>query len=92
MENIQFVKLVQQAVGKFLTDMPRVKPVDDLINKMLLGDDPLLADVLAANNAAGLIPFDVAPNQGKLLKLLITGARCAKVLEIGTLGATARSG
>lgn len=85
-ESMQFARLVQQAVAKFHADMPLVKPVDDLINNQLLRDDAPFADVLITNAAAGLIPFDVAPNQGKLLKLLALGVRCTRVLEIGTLG------
>jgi predicted O-methyltransferase YrrM len=48
--------------------------------------DPALDAALAASEAAGLPPINVAPNQGKLLMLLaqIQGAR--RILEIGTLG------
>jgi predicted O-methyltransferase YrrM len=60
--------------------------VDDYLSETLIGDDPILADVLEANAAAGLPAIDVTATQGKLLMLLaqITGART--VLEIGTLG------
>ena len=58
--------------------------VDAYIEERLAGDAP--DEVLAANQAAGLMAIDVSPAQGKLLALLVpmTGAR--RVLEIGTLG------
>jgi predicted O-methyltransferase YrrM len=60
--------------------------VDTYLCDTLLGDDPVVARVLATNRDAGLPAIDVAPNQGKLLMLLacVTGART--VLEVGTLG------
>ena len=60
--------------------------VDRYIADLLVPADPVLDDVLAASEAAGLPPINVAPNQGKLLMLLaqIQGARA--ILEIGTLG------
>lgn len=60
--------------------------VDSYFNDQLLGDDPILTEVLRASDAGGLPQIAVAPNQGKLLNLLarLTGAR--KILEIGTLG------
>jgi predicted O-methyltransferase YrrM len=60
--------------------------VDDHLVATLLTPDPVLAATLADSTAAGLPEIQVAPNQGKLLQLLvrITGAR--RVLEVGTLG------
>ena len=60
--------------------------VDDYLTATLVGPDPVLDAVLAANAEAGLPPHDVTPLQGKLLMLLcrLTGAR--RVLEVGTLG------
>jgi predicted O-methyltransferase YrrM len=60
--------------------------VDEYINVSLIPTEPALVDALQANAAAGLLPGDVAPNQGKLLYLLarLQGAR--RILEIGTLG------
>lgn len=60
--------------------------VDAYLEDRLLGSDPMLDAVLAANAAAGLPPIDVSPVQGRFLELLvrITGAR--NILEIGTLG------
>jgi predicted O-methyltransferase YrrM len=65
---------------------PLWSAVDRHISALLVGDDPVLDGVLAANAAAGLPPHDVAPNQGKMLHLLarLIGAR--RILEIGTLG------
>lgn len=65
---------------------PTSRYVDAYINDKLLGDDPILAAVLANNAAAGLPPIDVAPNQGKLLYLLAKLAGARRILEIGTLG------
>jgi predicted O-methyltransferase YrrM len=60
--------------------------VDDYFTDLLVTSDPALEAALAASDAAGLPPINVAPNQGKLLMLLarIQGAR--RILEIGTLG------
>ncbi|SEB87909.1 Predicted O-methyltransferase YrrM [Rhizobiales bacterium GAS191] len=60
--------------------------VDDYFTDLLVASDPALEAALAASDAAGLPPINVAPNQGKLLMLLarIQGAR--RILEIGTLG------
>jgi predicted O-methyltransferase YrrM len=60
--------------------------VDAHLNAVLLAPDPALEGALARSAEAGLPSIAVAPNQGKLLHLLvrITGAR--RVLEVGTLG------
>jgi predicted O-methyltransferase YrrM len=60
--------------------------VDDYFAALFVPQDPVLDAVLAASDAAGLPPINVAPNQGKLLMLLarVMGAR--RILEIGTLG------
>jgi predicted O-methyltransferase YrrM len=73
-------------IDHFRAAMPLAGPVDDLIAATLIADDPALAGALTANKAAGLVPHDVAPNQGKLLELLVRGAGAGSVLEIGTLG------
>jgi predicted O-methyltransferase YrrM len=61
--------------------------VDAYFTDRLAPSDAVLDAALAASDAAGLPPHNVAPNQGKLLLLLaqLQGAR--KILEIGTLGA-----
>lgn len=60
--------------------------VDQYITDTLVRPDATLEEVLRASAAAGLPPYNVSPNQGKLLYLLarIQGAR--SILEIGTLG------
>jgi predicted O-methyltransferase YrrM len=60
--------------------------VDRHFADLLLPPDPVLEAALAASDAAGLPPHNVAPNQGKMLMLLarLQGART--ILEIGTLG------
>lgn len=60
--------------------------VDQYFTDLFIPPDPALEAALAASDAAGLPPHNVAPNQGKLLMLLaqIHGART--ILEIGTLG------
>jgi predicted O-methyltransferase YrrM len=61
-------------------------PVDALLDRLLLGEDTVLADALAASSAAGLPPIEVSAQSARLLYLLakISGAR--RVLEVGTLG------
>jgi predicted O-methyltransferase YrrM len=60
--------------------------VDRYFVEQIIPGDRVLDEVLKANAAAGLLPVDVTPTQGKLLYLLarIRGAR--RILEIGTLG------
>ena len=60
--------------------------VDELLDRLLLADDPALSAALADSSAAGLPPIEVSAQSGRLLSLLtrISGAR--RVLEIGTLG------
>ncbi|MEN3307432.1 MAG: hypothetical protein V7603_3634 [Micromonosporaceae bacterium] len=60
--------------------------VDAYFTDRLAPPDPVLEAALAASDAAGLPPINVAPNQGKLLELLarVRGART--ILELGTLG------
>ncbi len=61
-------------------------PTDELLDRLLLGQDPALSDALADSAAAGLPPIEVSAQSARLLYLLtrISGAR--RVLEIGTLG------
>jgi predicted O-methyltransferase YrrM len=60
--------------------------VDNYISDLFVPFDPVMQEVLATSEAAGLPSISVAPNEGKLLMLLaqISGAR--KILEIGALG------
>ena len=65
---------------------PYWSAVDDYIGGHLLGEDPVLAAVLAANAAAGLPDIDVSPAHGRLLRLLARMMGARRILEIGTLG------
>lgn len=60
--------------------------VDDYFAAQFLPLDAALDAALAANAAAGLPAHDVAPNQGKLLALLVQMSGAKRILEIGTLG------
>ena len=60
--------------------------VDDHLTTTLLGPDPDLDAALADSSAAGLPAINVAPNQGKLLSLLVRLSGSRRVLEVGTLG------
>ncbi len=60
--------------------------VDRYLDNLLLSPDPVLEAVLGASSAAGLPTVNVAPNQGKLLHLLVLACGVRTVLEIGTLG------
>lgn len=60
--------------------------VDGYIEEQLVREDEALKLAVRDSERAGLPTIQVAPNQGKLLNLLVqvTGAR--RVLELGTLG------
>jgi predicted O-methyltransferase YrrM len=60
--------------------------VDDYINGLLVGSDPVLEAALQTSAAAGLPPIAVTPNQGKMLELLARMLGARNILEIGTLG------
>jgi predicted O-methyltransferase YrrM len=60
--------------------------VDRYLTDLLVGSDPVLEATLEANAVAGLPPYDVSPNQGKLLHILARGQGARRILEIGTLG------
>lgn len=62
------------------------KTVDEYLTDTLLDTDAALEDALRASAEAGLPPINVAPNQGKLLHLLVRAQGARRVLEIGTLG------
>ncbi|MDO5654278.1 MAG: O-methyltransferase, partial [Brachymonas sp.] len=61
--------------------------VDAYFVEKLGPTDPVLQAVLSASDAAELPPIAVAPNQGKLLQLLVQMTGAKRVLEIGTLAA-----
>jgi predicted O-methyltransferase YrrM len=60
--------------------------VDTYLCDLLLEPDPSLSDALEASRAGGLPEINVAPNQGKLLNLLVRSLGARSILEIGTLG------
>ncbi|HXT26446.1 MAG TPA: O-methyltransferase [Candidatus Eisenbacteria bacterium] len=60
--------------------------VDRYFTEQLHLSDAALEAVMQANSAAALPAIDVAPNQGKLLHLLVRLTHTRKILEIGTLG------
>ncbi|GHA71400.1 O-methyltransferase [Streptomyces tendae] len=60
--------------------------VDDYFNDLLVEEDDALLKAVASQDAAGLPPHQVSPNQGKLLSLLATLRGARRILEIGTLG------
>lgn len=60
--------------------------VDRYVADVVVPSDPALDATLEASTAAGLPPINVAPNQGKLLALLVQMRSARTVLEIGTLG------
>ena len=60
--------------------------VDLYMNDKLIQPDPILDEVLKANQEAGLPAIDVSPSQGKFLHLLALLKGAKRILEIGTLG------
>jgi len=60
--------------------------VDRYFAEHLRLSDPVLDATMQANIAAKLPAIDVAPNQGRLLQLLVQLSGARKILEIGTLG------
>ncbi|MBP7001246.1 O-methyltransferase [Amaricoccus sp.] len=60
--------------------------VDSYIADALLGPDPTLDAVLAANAGANLPAIDVSRAQGRLLQILARMVGARRILEIGTLG------
>jgi predicted O-methyltransferase YrrM len=67
-------------------DAADAKRVDELLNDVLLGDDPALAAAQVDSTAAGLPPIEVSPQAGHFLGLLVRLSGARRVLEIGTLG------
>jgi predicted O-methyltransferase YrrM len=61
--------------------------VDRYFDSALSAADDVLAGALRRSAAAGLPPYHVAPNQGKLLALLAQLVGAKRILEVGTLGA-----
>jgi predicted O-methyltransferase YrrM len=61
--------------------------VEELLDRLLIGDDSALSAALADSEAAGLPPIEVSAQSARMLYLLVKIAGARRVLEIGTLGA-----
>lgn len=64
----------------------RYKQVDDYFNQLFLKEDVIPEKVLEHCKKNNIPAINVAPNQGKLLHMLIRMNAARLVLEIGTLG------
>jgi predicted O-methyltransferase YrrM len=64
---------------------PDPKALDDLFDQVLHTEDDALRAARESAHAAGMPPIEVSGQHGKLLYLLATMSRAARVLEIGTL-------
>ncbi len=60
--------------------------VDHYLAGLLLPDDPVLREAVAASDAAGLPAIQISPLQGQWLAILAAAIRAKSILEIGTLG------
>tara|TARA_B100000678_G_scaffold291599_1_gene309580 strand:- start:9519 stop:10190 length:672 start_codon:yes stop_codon:yes gene_type:complete len=58
--------------------------VDLYLEARLLPKDPVLDDVIGAQDAAGLPPMAVSPLQGAFLKMLAQSIGARRILELGT--------
>ena len=63
------------------------KQVDDYSNQLFLKEDVIPEKVLEHCKKNNIPAINVAPNQGKLLHMLVSMNGARRVLEIGTLGA-----
>jgi predicted O-methyltransferase YrrM len=59
--------------------------VEDFLSDVVVRPDSTLKHAVTAALEAGMPPIEVAPNAGKLLKLLVQLSGARRVLEIGTL-------
>lgn len=59
--------------------------VEDFLSAVVVRPDSALKHAVSAALEAGMPPIEVAPNAGKLLKLLVRLSGARRVLEIGTL-------
>ncbi len=69
-----------------MTQQPNPTDVDAFLDSTVVGDDPEMAAVLEASEAAGLPRIAVSTQQGKFLCLLAGAVGARRILEIGTLG------
>jgi predicted O-methyltransferase YrrM len=65
---------------------PNPADIDALFDRLLVGDDPVLAATREATATAGMPPIEVSTQHGKFLYLLAAAMHARRVLEIGTLG------
>jgi predicted O-methyltransferase YrrM len=68
------------------TLQPTWSAVDAYFGGRLSPEDDALRHALQTSEAAGLPAYNVAPNQGKLLQMLVELQGAHRVLELGTLG------
>ena len=64
---------------------PRWTAVEDFLTERVVRPDSSLSHAVTSALEAGMPPIEVAPNAGKLLKLLVQISGSRRVLEIGTL-------
>lgn len=64
---------------------PRWTAVEEYLSGLVVRPDASLRHAVEAALEAGMPPIEVAPNAGKLLKLLVQLSGARRVLEIGTL-------
>jgi predicted O-methyltransferase YrrM len=64
---------------------PRWTAVEDFLTERVVHPDNSLSSAVTSALEAGMPPIEVAPNAGKLLKLLVQLSGARRVLEIGTL-------
>ena len=64
---------------------PRWTAVEDFLTDLVVRPDSSLSRAVTSALEAGMPPIEVAPNAGKLLKLLVQLSGSRRVLEIGTL-------
>jgi len=60
--------------------------VDEFMESMFLGDDPIMEEILKASAEGGLPDISISPNQGKMLWMMATMIGAKRILEVGTLG------
>ncbi|MCU1512288.1 MAG: O-methyltransferase [Arthrobacter sp.] len=65
--------------------LPRWTAVEDFLTELVVRPDSSLKRAVTSALEAGMPPIEVAPNAGKLLKLLVQLSGSRRVLEIGTL-------
>ncbi|MYL50900.1 methyltransferase domain-containing protein [Halobacillus litoralis] len=69
-----------------MSNLDTWKQVDQYFIDQLIPADPVMEDVLKANEEAELPSIDVSAIQGKMLQLFVKMKAAKNVLEIGTLG------